>query len=390
MDRGGLVLHAVAAVHVPVLVGVDRLHRALPGPHLLVEDAPDHRRRMQAQVLADVLVLEPGAAQQRRSLDRAAGRDHRPRPHRDPVPVGGARLARRVRAPPSTSTFSARVLDEDARAGRVRVGEPCLHRGLLGAEPAAVAAVAAVLPLLAAAHVARHRSPTCHPSSVRPRCSTCSRAEGALCSWFTPRRSQTASRLRAVLVRRECRHAVRGPLLAHVVGRPERGRVVDGRAAAEAAARQQADALVVRRGAPAVHVHAAVALELAAVEVLVVVVAARLEHDHVEAGRRQHAGRRAAARSRARPRRRRTRASCRGRRPAVAAPSAARSRIRAERARVADRVPHGAAIAVRRPGPCSRRAARPCAAPGRRPAAATGGCRTSSAAPVRAAPAAAR
>ena len=92
MDRGGLVLHAVAVVQVAVLVGVDRLHRALPRPDLLVEDAPDHGRGMQPQVLADVRVREPGAPQQRRRLDRAAGRDDRARAHRHAVAVGGARL----------------------------------------------------------------------------------------------------------------------------------------------------------------------------------------------------------------------------------------------------------------------------------------------------------
>ena len=54
-----------------------------------------------------------------------------------------------------------------------------------------------------------------------------------------------------VLLGGERRHAVAGPLLAHLVGRAERGRVVDDGAAAEARAGEQPDALVVAGlGAP--------------------------------------------------------------------------------------------------------------------------------------------
>src|SRR6266540_1079906 len=50
MDRSGLVLHAVARpVEVSVLVGVERLQRSLPRPHVFVEEAEDASRRMEAQ-----------------------------------------------------------------------------------------------------------------------------------------------------------------------------------------------------------------------------------------------------------------------------------------------------------------------------------------------------
>ena len=277
-------------------------------------------------------------------VDRPAGGDHGPRPHRHPVTVGGARLH-----PPRGSALDDHLLragvDEDARAGRVRVCEPCLHRGLLGAEPAAVTAVAALLPLLAASHVARHEVRV--PSELGQAALQHLLARGRRVVLLVHAQS-LADRVeaRAVLLRRERRHAVRGPFLAHVVGGPERGRVVDRGTAAETAACQQADALVVRRGAPAVHVHAAVALQLAAVEVLVVVVAARFEHDHVEAGRSQHPGGGSPARSRAHHA---DVALERGVAVDVQRPQrlGRRLRILAEGPGVPDRVPDGAAIAVR-------------------------------------------
>jgi hypothetical protein len=72
VHRPGLVLDPVAlAVEVGVLVGVARLHRADPGLDVLVEDAPDDGDRVQAQVLADVAVLQPRALEQRRRVQRS-------------------------------------------------------------------------------------------------------------------------------------------------------------------------------------------------------------------------------------------------------------------------------------------------------------------------------
>ena len=92
-DRHMLVLHAVAvAVHVRVLVRVGRGQHPLPRPHLLVDLAPDHHHGVQPQVLAERLGADARARQQHRRVQRAAGADHRARPHGHPVPVGGARL----------------------------------------------------------------------------------------------------------------------------------------------------------------------------------------------------------------------------------------------------------------------------------------------------------
>src|SRR3954447_1609530 len=103
LQGGGLVLEAVAAVEVAELVGVERLHRALPRAHLLVEDTEDRGGRMQLEVLADVRVLQPGALEERRRVDGAAGRDHRAGPDGDPVAVDAPLDAARRAA-----------LDEDA------------------------------------------------------------------------------------------------------------------------------------------------------------------------------------------------------------------------------------------------------------------------------------
>ena len=87
------------------------------------------------------------------------------------------------------------------------------------------------------------------------------------------------------------------PLREHVVGRAEGGRVVDDGSAAEARARDQRDALVVRRRRAASSVEPPQARPLGPVEVALRPVAARLEHDDVEAGPCEHGGRDATARA---------------------------------------------------------------------------------------------
>ena len=133
-------------------------------------------------------------------------------------------------------------------------------------------------------------------SASSPRRSTSSRREGRLWSVLTPRRSRTASRLAP-------KPSPAGkptlPLRSDVVGRPERRRVVDDRAAAEAGAGDQADALVVGRRRPATAVEAPEAGPLGAVEVALRPVAARLEHDDVQPRRREHGRGDAPARARA-------------------------------------------------------------------------------------------
>src|SRR5581483_10610564 len=76
VQRGGLELQAVAVVEIAELIGVKRLHRALPRLQLLVEDAEHDRRRVELQMLADVLVGEARALEQCGRVDRAAGDDH--------------------------------------------------------------------------------------------------------------------------------------------------------------------------------------------------------------------------------------------------------------------------------------------------------------------------
>ncbi len=89
------------------------------------------------------------------------------------------------------------------------------------------------------------------------------------------------------------------PFLAHVVGRPEAPGVVDGGAAAQAEAGEQADALVGGRDAAASEVEPHEPVELRPVEVLLAEVTAGLDHDDIEALLGQDPGGGAAAGARA-------------------------------------------------------------------------------------------
>ncbi len=95
----------------------------------------------------------------------------------------------------------------------------------------------------------------------------------------------------------ECREPVARPLLPHLVGSPERRRVVDDRPAAETGPGEDPDCLVVRRRGGVAEV-APVALELSAVEIRIVVVRPCLEHDHVQARAGQDGCGRPSARAR--------------------------------------------------------------------------------------------
>jgi hypothetical protein len=76
MAGGRLVLEPVSVVEVPVLVGVERLHDALPRLQLLIEHSHHRGRRMELQVLADVRVAETRTPQERWSVERTTGCDH--------------------------------------------------------------------------------------------------------------------------------------------------------------------------------------------------------------------------------------------------------------------------------------------------------------------------
>ncbi len=251
---------------------------------------------MQVQVAAEVVVGEPGAAQQRGRLEGPGRRHDGAGAHFDRVAGGGARQHAARDAVAHEHALGPRV-DEDAGAVGLGVGQPRLDRRALGPLAAAVAARAARA-RVAALDVARHRlgvpAQRVEPAqedAVAPARIAVARVDAEA----LPDGGQAV----LVLVARERRDAHGCPLRAHVVRRPERGRVVDGRAAAEAGAGQQPDALIGGRHAAAGRVQPPVALELAAVEVLVVVVAAGLEDDDVQPGGRQHGRGGAAARARA-------------------------------------------------------------------------------------------
>ena len=109
-------------------------------------------------------------------------------------PSSGARPRRRAALPSSIRTRVDGGVHEDARAVVVGVLEPGLHRGLLGADLAAVVAEAADLLLCSPCSCAA--SPRSASRARRGPCaSTWSRSEGMLLSELIAIRSQTASRL---------------------------------------------------------------------------------------------------------------------------------------------------------------------------------------------------
>ena len=287
MHGDRLVLDPVAVVQPAELVGVERLQRPLPRTDLLVEDPEHGRRRMEAQRTADVRVAQARPKQERRRLDRTGRHDDRPRAnaHRSGVDAGGGPVL-----DPHALCLRA---DHDPRTRGRRILEPRAQRRLLRAERAAVAAIAADDSLLAAEHVPRHRLdvPAERLQSAPHR--------------LVPCRGQVVVRVHAepladsVEAGAELRRgkAQSLPLLEHVVGGAERGRVVDDRAAAEAGAGDQADALVVGRRSAAAAVEPPERGSLDAVEVPFRPVPALLEHDDVEARRGEHGRRDAAARS---------------------------------------------------------------------------------------------
>ena len=384
-DGHVLVLHAVAAaVHVRVLVGVGGRQHALPGPHLLVELPPDHQHRVQPQVLAERPRAHAGAAQQHRGVQRATGAHHRARPHRDLVSVGSARLDAGGPAAVRGHALGAR-LHQHPRAGLVRVLEPGLERGLLGAELAAVVAEAADL-LGAAAHVALHHLPL--PAElVEPGADRLVAPAGhavlGVHADALPDRVEALVELGA----RHRTHAVlAGPLLAHAVRGAERVGVVHERGAAQALRGQQAHAAVGARHAAAVEVEPVEARQLGAVEVLLGEVAARLHHQHVEARLREHG--RGGTAARARAHHHHVAVERGGAAQLAAARSPAAEVRRAARAGPDSRWRPRPGCGRRCRRPCrSRRAARPCAAPGRRRGAGPSGCRPRRAARARARPA---
>src|SRR5438552_16861972 len=143
--------------------------------------------------------------------------------------------------------------DENAGAGGVRVGKPRFRCGLLRADGTAKAAIAADFVLIATDDVARHGGDV--PAK---------RAQAALDDLLTRRNTVVlAIDLEAGadgmetargFIAGEPRHAGGSPFGANVIGRAGRRRVIEDRAAAEAGASEQADAVIDSRSAAALPV----------------------------------------------------------------------------------------------------------------------------------------
>ena len=184
--------------------------------------------------------VDVGAGRRRRCRSRSVGaaRGH-DRPARDTTALertvtscpATVRASTPRATPRSTRTRSARA-DEDARAGRVRVGEPGLDGGLLGAQAAAVGAVAAAHALVAAEHVFAASSPRASRAGQAPVNEFLAAGATIVVEVDPEPLAHDVEALRERLGC-ECRDAVARPLLAHLVGRTERRRVVHDRASAE-------------------------------------------------------------------------------------------------------------------------------------------------------------
>src|SRR5437764_59908 len=186
--------------------------------------------------------------------------------------------------------------DDQPGARPVGVGEPGLDDRLLGAHPAPKAAVAALLALRAFANAAWHRIDV--PAELDATLLQLALAgRGLVVLLADPEPLADRVQRIGVIVGGERRDALRGPLGSDLLRRRERGRVIDDRAAAEARAGDQRNALIDRAARRRLVVTGDRG-ELGAVEVLIVVIATGLDHDHVEPGARQPGGRGPAARPR--------------------------------------------------------------------------------------------
>ena len=190
-------------------------------------------------------------------------------------------------------------LDDDAGAAVERVLEVRDERGSFRTAPTPHAAVAALVVLRAAAHVARQQV-VMPPQPLEPA------DQGAVA---TARRGVSGVDLDAaghrierpgVLRGGEVRQAVLArPFLPHPLGGVEARRVIHHGAPAQTTPLQDDEAEIVRAPQPPRVVQAFQRVGLAVAEVGFVGVAPLLEHDHALAGGRELAGHDAAARARA-------------------------------------------------------------------------------------------
>src|SRR5262249_61786291 len=119
-----------------MLIGVNRLHRSLPGPHLVLEETEHSCRRMKTQIATEFAVRKAGAAQESRRLDCAAGGDDGTGAAGYAMALCGARLDASCGAVFDDHAPGLRA-HENAGTGRVRIAEPRLQRRLLRATAAA-------------------------------------------------------------------------------------------------------------------------------------------------------------------------------------------------------------------------------------------------------------
>ena len=215
-----------------MLVRVERLDRARPRTHVLVEEGGHTRDRVEVEMAPDVSVREAGAQEERGRLQRAARDDHCLRSDRDGFSRPRDRVDTVRAAAPRDDAFRA-CLDDDPRACRVCVLEPRDEGRLLRAQLAAEAAVPAHAVLVTTAHVARHRVDV--PTQRLEAASHDRVARGRL---VVVRANTRPLSDHVETVRELVAYERAAPLVAHRVGGREGGRPVERRRPAETFAGQ--------------------------------------------------------------------------------------------------------------------------------------------------------
>src|SRR5712664_3256540 len=270
LERRSFILHSEIPSEEAVFVRVDRLHGPFPWTNLFFKHAAYVRNGMEVEMPANVFVAEPGTEQQRRCVEGAASADDGFAANTHAVAPIRTRFYARRRTRLDSNAQGARLNDESS-AMLLRIHEPRFCRRLLGAESAAITAVTANFPLVAASHIAGHGIDV--PSQG---------AQAAIQNLFAVRDpiviaidvQSFAHRVEAsrVFLAREPRHSRRGPFRSNVVGRSKRSAVINDGRPAEAFTGKQADAVIGGGGETRLTVKPLKTAKLGAVEIFVIVI----------------------------------------------------------------------------------------------------------------------
>src|SRR5258708_18036341 len=215
-----------------MLVGVDRLHRAFPRTNFFVENAANIRNRMQIKMAADVFVMEAGAEQEGRRVNRSACDYHRLAA--DGNAMTAARLGFHACCGASFDANALRTrFNKESRTRGLGIGKPCFGGRWFRADRAAIAAIAADFALLAGDDVARHGSRV-PAQRAQPALQDLFARGDAVVVQINGQARANGVEAACIFITGEPRDARRSPFRADISWRAKRTAVVDDRASAEA------------------------------------------------------------------------------------------------------------------------------------------------------------